>query len=69
MSDDNALHAKPQEFLTSIADTGGECDGQAILPDNGHYRCFCTCGNWTVETDSAEEGLRQARIHTGTATG
>jgi hypothetical protein len=69
VSDDNSLHEKPQEFLTSIANTGGYCDGQAILPDNGHYRCFCSCGNWTFEADTAEEGLREARIHTGSATG
>ncbi|MFF7944653.1 hypothetical protein ACFZC5_33530 [Nocardia gamkensis] len=68
MSEDSSLHEKPQEFLTSIADTGGDCDGQAILPDNGRYRCFCTCGDWAVEADSAQEGLRQARIHTGATT-
>jgi hypothetical protein len=34
VSDDNALHEKPLEFLTSIASTGGSCDGQAILPDH-----------------------------------
>jgi hypothetical protein len=69
MSDDeNALHEKPLEFLSSIANTGGSCDGQAILPDNGHYRCFCSCGNWTFETDDPQEGLRQARIHTGSTT-
>ena len=38
MSDDSALHEKPLEFLTSIANTGGSCDGQAILPVNGHFR-------------------------------
>ncbi|MCV7054904.1 hypothetical protein [Mycolicibacterium gilvum] len=41
MSDDSALHEKPLEFLTSIANTGGSCDGQAILPENGHYPGFC----------------------------
>lgn len=65
--DDNALHEKPLEFLTSIANSGGDCDGQSILPENGHYRASCTCGNWSVEVDDSEEGLRLARIHTGHA--
>jgi hypothetical protein len=65
VSDDSALHEKPLEFLTSIANTGGSCDGQAILPVNGHFRCTCSCGDWDVEVDDPQEGLRQARIHTG----
>jgi hypothetical protein len=65
--DDNALHEKPLEFLTSIANTGGSCDGQAILPDNGHYRASCSCGNWDIEVDDPDEGLRLARAHTGSA--
>ncbi|WP_253843043.1 hypothetical protein [Mycobacterium colombiense] len=69
MSDDeNALHEKPLEFVSSIANTGGSCDGQAILPEDasgGRYHCFCSCGDWTFETDDPDEGLRQARIHTG----
>jgi hypothetical protein len=66
--DDNSLHEKPLEFISSIANTGGSCDGQAILPDDGRYRCFCSCGKWTFETDNPEDGLRQARIHTGSMT-
>ncbi|BBZ70382.1 hypothetical protein [Mycobacterium paraseoulense] len=62
--DESALHEKPLEFLTSIANTGGDCDGQVILPDNGHFRAWCTCGNWSVEVDDSQEGLRLARIHT-----
>jgi hypothetical protein len=65
VSDDNALHEKPLEFLTSIANTGGSCDGQAILPENGHYRCTCSCDNWDIVVDDPQEGLRLARIHTG----
>ncbi|MCV7280219.1 hypothetical protein H7J88_11225 [Mycolicibacterium flavescens] len=65
--DDSALHEKPLEFLTSIANSGGDCDGQSILPENGHYRASCTCGNWSVEVDDSDEGLRLARIHTGHA--
>lgn len=67
--DDSSLHEKPLEFIASIANTGGECDGQAILPEDGRYRCFCSCGNWTLETDDKQEGLRQARIHTGSLAG
>ncbi|MDT5018589.1 MAG: hypothetical protein QOD39_4749, partial [Mycobacterium sp.] len=55
MSDDNALHEKPLEFLTSIANTGGSCDGQAILPENGHFRCTCSCDNWDIVVDDAQE--------------
>jgi hypothetical protein len=65
MSDESALHEKPLEFLTSIANTGGECDGQAILPEHGHYRCTCSCDNWDIQVDDPQEGLRLARIHTG----
>jgi hypothetical protein len=63
--DDNALHEKPLEFLAGIANTGGSCDGQAILPENGHFRASCSCGNWSIEVDDSEEGLRLARAHTG----
>ncbi|MGV0793545.1 hypothetical protein [Mycolicibacterium sp. XJ1819] len=65
--DDSALHEKPLEFLTSIANTGGSCDGQSILPDNGRFRASCTCGAWSVDVDDPQEGLRLARIHTGSA--
>lgn len=63
--DDNSLHEKPLEFMTSIANSGGFCDGQAILPEEGHYRCFCSCGNLDVEAPTQDEGLRLARVHTG----
>ena len=68
MSDDSALHEQPLEFLTSIANGGGSCDGQTILPVNGHYQCTCTCGHWETDVDDPQEGLRQARIHTGSDT-
>ncbi|EUA23180.1 hypothetical protein I553_5078 [Mycobacterium xenopi 4042] len=29
------------EFVSGIANMGGSCDGQAIVPENGHYRCYC----------------------------
>ncbi|BCO34236.1 hypothetical protein BMW24_005570 [Mycobacterium heckeshornense] len=68
MADDGStLHEKPLEFLTSIADSGGDCGGQVVRPEDGHFRAWCTCGNWSVEVDDAEEGLRLARIHTSQA--
>ncbi|EKF21135.1 hypothetical protein C731_4838 [Mycolicibacterium hassiacum DSM 44199] len=64
---DNSLHEKPTDFLAGIANTGGACDGQMVLPDNGRYRASCTCGGWSVEVDDPIEGLRLARIHTGSS--
>ncbi|ROO87902.1 hypothetical protein EDD29_5550 [Actinocorallia herbida] len=65
--DDNSLHEKPLEFLQSIGNTGGWCDGQAIIPsaDGTHYDCWCSCGEWSVQAPTTEEGLHAARIHTG----
>ena len=64
--EDNSLHEKPLEFLQSIANTGGYCDGQAIIPDeHGVYHCWCSCGQWDIEASSTEEGLHAARVHTG----
>lgn len=63
--DDNSLYEKPLEFLQSIANTGGSCDGQAIIPKDDHYDCWCSCGEWSVEAPSTEDGLHAARVHTG----
>lgn len=63
--DDNSLHEKPLEFLHNIANGGGYCDGQAIIPDGDDYLCWCSCGNWTIRAGSTEEGLHAARVHTG----
>ncbi|GAA3137897.1 hypothetical protein [Rhodococcus sp. (in: high G+C Gram-positive bacteria)] len=67
MSDDyeSALEEKPLEFMMSIANSGGSCDGQGIIPDGDHYACWCTCGEWNIEAPDQHEGLRLARIHTG----
>src|SRR6266496_4391362 len=40
----SALEEKPLEFVTSMANTGGSCDGQAVVPDGEQYRCWCSCG-------------------------
>lgn len=63
--EDNGLYEQPLEFLTSIANSGGFHDGQAIVPEGDHYRCFCSCGEWNIEAPSNEEGLHLARVHTG----
>ncbi|WP_063041616.1 hypothetical protein [Nocardia pseudovaccinii] len=63
--DESGLNEKPLEFFMAIANTGGWHDGQAVLPEGDHYRVFCTCGEWEVQASSQEDGLRQARIHTG----
>ena len=68
LDEDNSLHEKPLEFIQSIANTGGWCDGQAIVPDGDGYLCWCSCGNWTIRAASKEEGLHAARVHTGSVT-
>jgi hypothetical protein len=70
MSDDhdNSLYEKPLEFVQSIANSGGGCDGQAIIPtDDGTFRCWCSCGEWALQTETSDEGLHAARVHTGSA--
>lgn len=62
---ESALEEKPLEFMTSIANSGGSCDGQGIIPDGEHYTCWCTCGAWNIEAPDQQEGLRLARLHTG----
>lgn len=61
---ENSLEAKPLEFLASIADTGGRCDGQTIVPEGDHYKCWCSCG-WEVQAPTQQSGLHLARVHTG----
>jgi hypothetical protein len=65
VSDDNALHEKPLEFFTG-GGASGSCDGQLIVPQGDHYRCHCSCGGWDITTSDSVEGLRLARLHTGT---
>ena len=62
---ESALEEKPLEFMTSIANSGGSCDGQAVVPDGDHYRCWCSCGEWEIDAPTQEDGLRRARQHTG----
>ena len=65
MSDDNALHEKPLEFLTLNASDGKWHDAQAVLPEGDHYVAWCTCEEWRVEVPDRDTGLHLARIHTG----
>jgi hypothetical protein len=60
--EDSALDEKPSEFFTG---TGGRHDGQAIIPEGDHYKCWCSCGEWLVEAPTEEQGLHLARVHTG----
>lgn len=64
-SEESGLNEKPLEFFMSMANTGGYCDGQAILPDGEHYRAYCSCGQWDVEVPTHDEALHLARVHTG----
>ena len=61
---ESALAEKPLEFLVSIANSAGSCDGQAIIPEEDHYRCWCSCGAWNVEAPTQWAGLHLARVHT-----
>lgn len=62
---ESPLDEKPSEFLASIGNTGGRHDGQAIVPEGDHFKCWCSCGEWLIEAATEEEGLRLARLHTG----
>ena len=64
-NEDSGLNEKPLEFFASIANTGGYCDGQAILPEGDHYRAYCSCGEWEIRTPTQAEGVHLARVHTG----
>jgi hypothetical protein len=60
--EESALDEKPSEFFTS---SGGYHDGQAIVPEGDHYKCWCSCGDWVIEAPTEEQGLHLARVHTG----
>jgi len=64
---DSPLDEKPSDFLAGIGAAGGRHDGQAIVPEGDHYRCWCSCGEWLAEAPTQEQGLHLARVHTGSA--
>ncbi|MEB3031876.1 hypothetical protein [[Mycobacterium] nativiensis] len=65
---ESPLEETPLEFLTSIANSGGdhgvEHAGQAVVPEGDHYRCWCSCGRWSITARDQEQGLAAARAHT-----
>ncbi|WP_395108008.1 hypothetical protein [Actinomadura sp. SCN-SB] len=62
----NVMHDSPTEFLHEVASEGGRCVAQSVIPDGeGTYRCACSCERWEITAPSREEGLRLARVHTG----
>lgn len=66
MSDNNILYDSPTEFLHDIAEKKGECVAQSVLPlDDGSYVVACSCEVWEITAPSRDEGLEQARRHTG----
>lgn len=65
--EESALDEKPSEFFTSMATTDGRHDGQAIVPEGDHYKCWCSCGEWQIEAPTEARGLYLARVHTGSA--
>jgi hypothetical protein len=65
--EESPLDEKPSEFLASIGNAGGRHDGQAIVPEGDHYKCWCSCGEWLAEAPTEEQGLHLARVHTGSA--
>ena len=59
--EESALDEKPSEFFTG-AGAGGYHDGQAIVPEGDHYRCWCSCGEWQIEAPTEAQGLHLARV-------
>ncbi len=66
---DSVLYDLPGEFVSSMAESSGYCDAQAVLPSEDHYIAFCTCGNWHTTTPTRDEGLTLARAHTAETEG
>jgi hypothetical protein len=62
---ESAFDEKPSEFFASVALSAGRHDGQAIIPEGDHYRCWCTCGEWAAEAPTEADGLHLVRVHTG----
>lgn len=67
--EESALDEKPSEFFTSTASAGSRHDGQAIVPEGDHYKCWCSCGDWVIEALTEAQGLHLARVHTGSVPG
>ncbi|MBH0118417.1 hypothetical protein I0Q12_02235 [Rhodococcus sp. CX] len=66
---DSVLYDLPGEFISSMAESSGYCDAQAVLPRDGHYIAFCTCGRWNITSPTLDECLELASIHTAETDG
>ena len=67
---DNVMYDSPTEFLHDVAQHSGMCVAQSVIPaEDGTYLCACSCELWEVTAPSREEGLRLARLHTGSMSG
>ncbi|EIV90743.1 hypothetical protein [Frankia sp. QA3] len=63
---DSVMYDSPTEFLHEAANSGDLCVAQSVLPDDdGTYTVSCSCERWMANAPSMEEGLRPARVHTG----
>ncbi|MCM3921295.1 hypothetical protein ND748_06340 [Frankia sp. AiPs1] len=63
---DNVMYDSPTEFLHEAANSGDQCVAQSVRPnDDGTFDVSCSCGRWTASAPAMEEGLRLARVHTG----
>jgi len=63
--EESTLHDSPKEFISALANVGGGCDAQSVLPQgDGSYLCHCTCGEWDVTAISQADGLLMAQKHT-----
>ena len=60
-----ARSTRSRPSSSPAASAGGYHDGQAIVPEGDHYRCWCSCGEWQIEAPTEAEGLHLARVHTG----
>jgi hypothetical protein len=63
---DNVMYDTPLEFVNDAVASNGECVAQSVIPlQDGTYRCACTCEEWEILAGSKDEGLTEARRHTG----
>ena len=61
---ENVMYDSPLEMMQdAIAD--GSCDVQSVVPlPDGGFRCACSCERWQTVTETRDEGLRLAKLHT-----
>ena len=60
------MYDSPTEFLHGVAESNGACVAQSVIPNaEGRYTVACSCERWETTAPTREEGLRLARVHTG----